>query len=97
MGDAWSDHLVGEQVALMEGLYQVLQELMGILLPPVGEVLADHLQLLVNLHRFHHISVDSFSESGGHQADGAGEMSWGCRYRGQLDSCHSPPMLHWLS
>ena len=48
---------------------------MSILLPPVGEVLADQLQLLVDLHRFDDVGVGGVAQGGRHEANGAGILA----------------------
>ena len=63
--------LPGNQVTLLQAFHQIAQELMRILLPPMGEVFADELQLLIDLHRLDHVGVGGVAQGGGHEADGA--------------------------
>ena len=48
---------------------------MCIFLPPVGEVFADELQLLVDLHRLDDVGVGRIAQGGSHEADGAGILT----------------------
>ena len=47
---------------------------MRVLLSAVSEVLADHLELLVDLYGLHDVTVGGAAQGGGHEADGAGEL-----------------------
>ena len=48
---------------------------MCVFLPPMGEVFADELQLLVDLHRLDDVGVGGVAQGGGHEADGAGILT----------------------
>ena len=48
---------------------------MCVFLPPMGEMFADELQLLVYLHRLDDVGVGRIAERGGHEADGAGILT----------------------
>ena len=60
-----------DQVALLQAFHQVTQKLMCVLLPAMGEVFADELQLLVDLHRLDDVGVGRVAQGGRHEADGA--------------------------
>ena len=60
-----------DQVALLQAFHQIPQKLMCVFLPAVGEVLADELQLLVDLHRLDDIGVGGVAQGGRHEANGA--------------------------
>ena len=49
--------------------HNIPQKLVGILLPPVDQVLADHLELLVDFHRFDGVGAVGLLEGAGQQAD----------------------------
>ena len=44
---------------------------MRVLLPAMGEMFADQLQLLVDFHRLDHVGVVGVAQGGRHEADGA--------------------------
>ena len=59
------------QVTLLKTFHQISQELMSVLLPTMCEVLADNLQLLIDLHRLDHVGVGGVAQCGCHKTDGA--------------------------
>ena len=66
------------------------EELMRVLLSSVREVLANHLELLVDLDGLHHVAVGRAAQGGRHQADGAGKLA--CRFT--LVQCPCPSLKH---